>query len=494
MTKSRLLDSLIFVLYLGLSAFMMLHHEPWRDEAQTWLIARDVPWLGILKEAMYQRHPALWYYMLAPLAKSGLPYLSQFILHLSLAVSAVFLLLFFCPLPRLAKYLFIFGYYMCNEYVIIARHYVLGALFLFAVATVWPSRHKRPLLFGLLVFMLFNSTYLCFIGAGAIILLYLYELYEEKDWAPRKLGAIFLMGLGALSSFAQGFLLPADHSDKGTHLVFEIAQPFFVLRKALFPLGFDISVETSTVIAILVFLGIFLYLAQNKKILFLTSFFYGGLLYILCFRHPGNTRHYGFALIFVLFLLWIQKTTYFKKDISLQKFPSLQNAVSKYVYYAFFLLFFSLVVSVRYAAIANVKEYSAQFSGGQQMAREIQRIESDYLHTEMSVIAHPSTKASAVLPYFKNKQFWYPDIQKWGTYCHYTNAQFEGNTISDLQALERANNNFKSLAGFFYLASSPISFQESLGYRFVPVAAAYENIFGFDYERFYLYRIIPLIA
>ena len=68
--------------YVAVTAFVAMHHEPWRDEADPWLYVRDANLFTILARTRYAGLPALWFLCLTPLAKLGLPYASQKVLHL----------------------------------------------------------------------------------------------------------------------------------------------------------------------------------------------------------------------------------------------------------------------------------------------------------------------------------------------------------------------------------------------------------------------------
>lgn len=56
--------------FLGLGLVLMLRHEMWRDELQSWMIGRDSSSLGSLVEAVrYERHPVVWYFLLFVLSR-----------------------------------------------------------------------------------------------------------------------------------------------------------------------------------------------------------------------------------------------------------------------------------------------------------------------------------------------------------------------------------------------------------------------------------------
>ena len=52
---------LAFVLYIAIIAIVMCFHEPWFDEAQSWLIARDSSLADIISvRTHYEGHPPFW--------------------------------------------------------------------------------------------------------------------------------------------------------------------------------------------------------------------------------------------------------------------------------------------------------------------------------------------------------------------------------------------------------------------------------------------------
>src|SRR3974390_344038 len=57
----RLLDLGVFSGYVAAVFIAVAHHEPWADEAQSWLVARDLPyWKMIFSQMRYENSPGLW--------------------------------------------------------------------------------------------------------------------------------------------------------------------------------------------------------------------------------------------------------------------------------------------------------------------------------------------------------------------------------------------------------------------------------------------------
>jgi hypothetical protein len=173
--------------FAALSIFGLLHHEPWRDEAQAWLIARDCPDLAsLLRVAGYEGHPSLWPLLLRPLARAGLPFSSAALVHLLIALAAVFLFLRNAPLARHQKALFVCGYYVAFEYNLIVRNYALCFLTLFALASIYPARFRRPMAFAALLALLANTALYGLVVAVVLAGVYALDLHRLAPAVSRR--------------------------------------------------------------------------------------------------------------------------------------------------------------------------------------------------------------------------------------------------------------------------------------------------------------------
>lgn len=90
-----------FIAYVVVIVCVMAFHEPWFDEAQSWLIARDASFRDILLlRPHYEGHPPLWWLMLAIPAKLGVPYeIGLKGVQLVCAAVMAWLLVFRSPFP-----------------------------------------------------------------------------------------------------------------------------------------------------------------------------------------------------------------------------------------------------------------------------------------------------------------------------------------------------------------------------------------------------------
>lgn len=139
---------LAFVLYIAIIAIVMCFHEPWFDEAQSWLIARDSSLADIISvRPHYEGHPPFWNLLLAIAAKNSVPY--EFGIKGIQLVCASLLgawLIFKSPFKSassLATFLIPFTYFACFQYGVTSRPYALLCLSLLIAAHYWNSADSK---------------------------------------------------------------------------------------------------------------------------------------------------------------------------------------------------------------------------------------------------------------------------------------------------------------------------------------------------------------
>ncbi len=154
-SKARPLTYVALGAYALLVALTVRRHEPWADEAQSWLLARDASLTQLWGHLLhYEGTPGLWQTLLHALIRLGLPYSTYCFVSASLGLAAVYLLLRYAPLPLCIRLLLPFTYYVCYQYAVIARSYALIAPLLFAIAAIYPYAPRRPVLMTALLGLL----------------------------------------------------------------------------------------------------------------------------------------------------------------------------------------------------------------------------------------------------------------------------------------------------------------------------------------------------
>lgn len=168
---------LIFVLaaYLIFNGIMLAGHELWRDEANVWLMARELSPIQLFGELKYQGHPCLWYLLIMPFAKLGFPFKTMSVVSfLIMAVGAV-IFIFRAPFHIITKIVCLFSPIFSYFYPVVARNYCLIALLLILLAYYYPKRNERPWLYGLMLGLLVQADTIALATAGLISLMWLYE-------------------------------------------------------------------------------------------------------------------------------------------------------------------------------------------------------------------------------------------------------------------------------------------------------------------------------
>jgi len=460
---------------------LLLHHEPWEDEAHTWLVARDLDIISIFKQMAYDGTPSLWYMFLVPLAKMGLPYESEFILHLIIAIAAVTLFVLYAPFSKITKVFFIFSYYMAYEYSIIARSYCLSILLLFLIATLYGKRFEYPLWYASLIFLLFNTNAHSVFTASSLTVLFMWESYREKASGTFTKLSVFVMAMGGALSLLQ--LLPRSDSINYNHIIGSIyLAPLVVTANAFFPWhpllvqGKQLLIVIAMAISILFMITLSLF--KRPPALFILLLSLSGLFYIFAFVYAGALRHHGFILILSLFSLWI--STYYhdsnKKPFRIASNPKLPRI-------SIAIITICLALSLPYSLKIQYLEYNYLFSGAKEMADFIKRSNLD----NYTIVAHPSPFASALLPYLPGKRFWYAGIEDYGTFVHYNKKYINGSLISNSEVIARMKKNFPEKSKTLLLLSTPLSSLESDNFTLLYKV---DEAFGYNNEKYYLYRSV----
>ncbi|MFL6450191.1 MAG: hypothetical protein ACJ746_21305 [Bryobacteraceae bacterium] len=174
--------------YSAIVAVTAHAHEPWADEAQSWLIARDASLLQIwTKLVRLEGSPGLWHSLLHFLISLGLPYSALNYLSGVLGLAAALVVFFFAPFPAVIRALLPFTYFLCFQYEIIARNYSLAPVLLFSAAAAYCANRNRLLLVLLILLALVSAQALLLsVAFAAAIAFQNRRDWQSAEWAERK--------------------------------------------------------------------------------------------------------------------------------------------------------------------------------------------------------------------------------------------------------------------------------------------------------------------
>lgn len=405
----RLLVAL-FAAYALTTLFLTLHHEPWRDEADTWLVARDLPLPDIVSWTRHNGAPFLWCTLLMPLARGGFPFAAQSVLHLVIVLTAAAVFLARAPFSVTTKALFLFSFYPLYEYAVIARYYSLGILLTFGVVALHRMREQHPFAYALLTALLANANALSIGIAAAITLLFAIEVVTRRRSEARYWGALALMSGGMLLSYVQLRSVTQQVISAPWYGAF-----FEAASRAFIP-SFSNGWTTSWAIACLA--AVVVAIRKDIAALTLLACTLSVLALIFTYGWIAGFRHYGLVLMAVIAALWLAERS-----------PGIVPAMV--------MLNLSLLASIPAAIRFSVSDLRANFSASKEMAGYLAR---NGLETE-EIAAHPPAQCEAVLPHLRRKSFWYAALGEYGSYMKWDKRYRIGQvTRTDAAALAAAQH------------------------------------------------------
>jgi len=298
-----------------LGVVQLFTHEPWRDEWQAWLIARDSKSvLDLFRNIRYEGHPPLWYIALFAVSRLTGDIRAMQLLHLLIGLSSTAIVVAKAPFSRFARATYAFGYFPIFEYFGISRGYSLGMLLALSYACLaWrekpgPLWLRVPLLIGLSLTSVHGL-----IIAAALVVAALADPRVKPRW-PMAVTTIPLLAAAAV------FLIPPKDSGVDFPWVLRfsasrLATTLDALARPLIPIPratrrfWETSVISmapwpTAVAALLLaaaFLGILWLVRRDRVALALWCVGAGGVGAFSYTKLPGDLHHNG--ALFVVFVL-----------------------------------------------------------------------------------------------------------------------------------------------------------------------------------------------
>lgn len=155
--KFGITETIVLIIYIIIVLFLATTHECYQEEAQSWLIARDLNIVEIIQQLKYEGHSFLWYYILMPFAKLGFPMQTQNYISAIFAIATIFLILKKAPFGKILKILITFSGGMIYFYSVIARPYCLIPLLLVCIAITYKKRREHPYIYAIFLALLAHT-------------------------------------------------------------------------------------------------------------------------------------------------------------------------------------------------------------------------------------------------------------------------------------------------------------------------------------------------
>lgn len=460
--------------FLVVAGFITAHHEPWRDEMQAWLLARDSPTVGLLLRNMrYEGHPPLWQLLLFAIQRTiGSTPAAMQALNVLLAAAAVAIFAACAPFNRGQRALFAMGFFPLYMYGVIARDYALTLLCLFAAVALVARRREHPIALAIaLVALCWTTIYGLILALALVATLFL----EGADTRWPRGWAMLVVAAAALSAwqvhpppdsgYAVGWNLGFD-LERVRQVLFAVGDVFFPLKPPYHPFGhppwlrnteWTRWVAATAGCAALVWAGVTARRTPLALRFHLVAV--GGLLAFFYTKFIGEFNHHGFVLVAVLCTLWLAASRAGPPGLVLTAL---------------------LLVQAVATLVPAVRDARSVFSYGRAVAELLERDRLDH----GPLIGYPDAPMASILGYLPGRTAFFPGPDREGTFTIWDQARLRQRDDNEIVATAES---LASRAGrpavlvVTHVIDHPMA---------EPLARFVGGYVGPD-EDFYLYRILP---
>lgn len=412
--RQKYLQLLLCGIYVCINVFLLYYHEPWRDEAQAWLIARDVPFLSIPGYMSYEGHPCLWHLIIACFAKLNMPYLTLNIVSLTIMTISVGLMVFYSKVSSYLKVLLIFSPVLTYYYPIIARSYCLIPLFLFFSAIFFKSRKEHPARYTLAIAFLIQTNVIMIFTAFLMCVCFLAEvvsdyIHKQKKMDLIKYGGALTLPLISVVLLGCQMLDIKNNSEFGIRISGIMDLPVAILLKVrnIIKDMCGINVFVLFVIAFLFFVLLTATCIYRRSMEKGTVFFViigtliGQIVFYIVFYDFSVQRILVIPLL-ILWAVWILKESYNDKSIIILEMV--------------FSVFILIVLLHHIPAIrADIEK---PYSGSKEASIFIK----ENIPEDAILISDNKPECSAIMPYLKQKSYLYAANGEKSSYTKWING------------------------------------------------------------------------
>ena len=470
--KNRRVFVFLWIGYALVTALLTWNHAPWRDEANVWLIAREVSWLNIYREAGMHNSPSLWYYLLAVPAKLGLPYGSMQSLHWLVACLAIGIFLFSAPFSILFKALFIFSFYITYEYAVLARVYMPTILLIWSACGFYSKRYQRPILYAFIIALLAHTS---FFGILAAIFFAIdFFLSRWRIFTPRQWGAIVIVVLAVLLSVS-GIVFNRDFLSYCSDVCFKMNNIWDTLyftylapnADYYFPDGIKGMLRFISPLLGALYGMLTIWLLIRWRAYCLTVFLvlsWMVIIYFVSFKYPWpSPRHYGFCLIYTITVLWLGKVRFREAKAMIEPLLGILLAVS-------------FLLGVLGTVAQGYRDAALPFSGGKGMADYLR----EYKLEDKSFVTDDAMSAVSILPYMPKASLWSPITLGSFRNIHVDRYLFKYLTMK--KVLRRTRKKFGSFERPYLISSKCVAAEDAQRLKLLYFADG-------QTEKLWLYRV-----
>lgn len=484
--KKNKVNLVVMLCYSIITFITLLFHESWRDEAQAWLIARDLNIIDIFRQMKYEGHPVIWYLILVPFAKLGLPYIFVKIVSWLICNIAVWLILKKAPFNLILKILFIFSMPMIYLYPSISRSYCLIPLAITIVAIYFGQRHEKPIQYILSILFLANTHVIMYGMVGILLLLfYIEELIQNrktnsKEQKKKVYISLIVIIVGLILTLIPiiiSMLTNTDVSLTSNTSIFEDTK--LKMENAYEKIMTGCFGENELILKIVAIALIILlcyeirYHFKNALVIICTE----GLQFLIyTYVYMGSEQRVSTLIFLMMFIFWVQSNNKINKDNTSKIEKKLTN-IAEYI------LVFVLIINVVNGMVAVNKEIKTTYSSSYETAEWIkENLEDDsiFICTNMPL-------SSAIIPYIDKEVFWSPQTLDYFSFTSWDENYRTGYSLRDLQ--KRVKDNFEADQNLYLIYTYDF---DEMTMNFLEIQGYITEIFESDVsvqEKYTIYKI-----
>jgi hypothetical protein len=290
------------------------HHEPWFDEAQAWLLARDNGlWQLLAHRVRYEGSPGLWHAVLWLAIRAGLRFQWFFALPAGFAIAGAAVILWRAPFPAPLRVGLLASYFYGYQFSVVARSYCLDLLLVPLAATFFAARAQRPIRYALVIGLIANANAHGFLVACVLGLELAWQIVKGQRirQTPSMIGLAIGAALGLFALFCAWQPSDNDYLQPqllGNSLMIVLVYycHAFIDRIAVWSSNPQSSLDEFFSVALsLVFLEPVtrLVMAGKNKVLAFGIF---AILTLFSALVYARTWHAGILFLFWIFILWVE--------------------------------------------------------------------------------------------------------------------------------------------------------------------------------------------
>ena len=406
---------LLLLLYVAVNTALILRHENWRDEAQAWQIAKLLNLKELFAQLKYEGHPCLWYLILIPFAKLGMPFGVMNYISLFFMAVAAWLLLRKAPFGMPVKILLLCSGFFTYYYPVISRSYALVPFLLALLALFYPRRQEKPLQYGVILALL-TQTHIYMIGLSFALSFFwacenlwgLRQRKGEKPGAPlwKRLTGVSLNLLSAL--FLIWELLGSTERNTGVNIHISSTLSSNLHRISVagqwaagFAVGQGIDDETWKKLVFLMAVCFVAFLIWSWKEALMLATAVGSQLLLFTYVYLPSEQKAILMIHELIFLLWLACEPYAGEQEKRSRRQRL-NRFGKIGWQV--LLAVLCIISIDGYCGAVTEDWTTPYSAGKDAAAYLR----EHVDRDAVVVAAGDVPAFSVAAYAPQYTIWYP--------------------------------------------------------------------------------------